>query len=150
MTLSQGNLLKYWWDLKENKWWQFLTLARIIRTLKPPKRFGWGICYGTLRGFCARRLITWKPLPESFWFPSWYKTKDQRELLFSPIPQTFAKQGSECFTKCGAVQGLKGPIFSVWILVQSSTHRQAACQMPAKHCQPYALLAHKYTNIAVG
>lgn len=94
------------------------------------KRLCWRICYAILRGFCARRLVTWRPLSESFSSLSWYRIKDQRELLFSSMPQTFAEQGPECFAKYEAVQGLKGPILAAWIFMQSSTPGRLHAKCP--------------------
>lgn len=150
MKLSPENMLKYHcWDLEEKKVTIFGTCKSHQET-EATKSLGWRICYAILKDFCGRRLVTWRPLPEPFSSPSWHKIKDQRDLLFSSIPLTLAEQGTECFTKYRAVQGLKGPVLTAWIFVQSSTPRQAVHQMPAKHYRFYVLLAHKYTNIAAG
>lgn len=66
------------------------------------KRLSWRRCYASLRGFCARGLVIWRPLSESFSSPFWYKRPERAAFLIhaSDICRIILP---ECFAKCGSV-----------------------------------------------
>lgn len=73
------------------------------------KRLSCRICYASLRGFCARRLVIWRPLSESFSSPFWYKRPEGAAFLIhaSDICRIILPT---CFTKCGSVNGWICPV----------------------------------------
>lgn len=93
------------------------------------KRLIWRICYASLRGFCARRLVIWRPLSESFSSPFWCK-RPERAAFFICASHICRIILPECFTECGPVSSWICPVLNP----QACSHCTQIHQITALFC----------------